>query len=154
MLSRQTLSGLLMQLQAPLKPVAAAFKALLRQGPVVHVDETPVQVLREPGREAEQKSYMWVFCGGPPDQPVRWFEYAPSRATDVPQRVLFPADTEPPLPFYLHSDGYSAYNVLANAPEIIGHAGCWAQVRRTFVEPAAGRHAGAAQQMVALIGEL
>ncbi len=40
-LSRQTLSGLLMRLQAPLKPVAAAFKALLRQGPVVHVDETP-----------------------------------------------------------------------------------------------------------------
>lgn len=153
-LSRQTLSGLLMRLQAPLKPVAAAFPALLRQGPVVHVDETPVQVLREPGREAEQKSSMWVFCGGPPDQPVRWFEYAPSRATDVPQRVLFPADTEPPLPFYLHSDGYSAYNVLANAPEIIGHAGCWAQVRRTFVEAAAGRNAGAAQQMVALIGEL
>ena len=153
-LSRQTLSGLLMRLQAPLKPVAAAFPALLRQGPVVHVDETPVQVLREPGREAEQKSYMWVFCGGPPDQPVRWFEYAPSRATDVPQRVLFPADTEPPLPFYLHSDGYSAYNVLANAPEIIGHAGCWAHVRRKFVEAAAGRNAGAAQQMVALIGEL
>ncbi len=153
-LSRQTLSGLLMQLQAPLKPVAAAFKALLRQGPVVHVDETPVPVLREPGREAEQKSYMWVFCGGPPDQPVRWFEYAPSRATDVPQRVLFPADTAPPLPFYLHSDGYSADNVLANAPAIIGHAGCWAHVRRKFVEAAAGRNAGAAQQLVALIGEL
>jgi transposase len=50
----------------------------------------PVQVLREPGREAEQKSSMWVFCGGPPDQPVRWFEYAPSRATDVPQRGPVP----------------------------------------------------------------
>ena len=153
-LSRQTLSGLLMQLQAPLQPVAAAFKALLRQGPVVHVDETPVQVLREPGREAEQQSYMWVFCGGPPEQPVRWFEYAPSRAAEVPHRVLFPADTGPPVPFYLHSDGYSAYKVLANAPEIIGHAGCWAHVRRKFVEAAAGRNAGAAQQMVALIGEL
>jgi transposase len=153
-LSRQTLSGLLMQLQTPLKPVAAALTALLRQGPVVHVDETPVQVLREPGREAEQTSYMWVFCGGPPDQPVRWFEYAPSRAAEVPQRVLFPADTEPPVPFYLHSDGYSAYHVLAQAPEIIGHAGCWAHVRRKFVEAATGRNAGAAQQMVALIGEL
>ncbi len=153
-LSRQTLSGLLMQLHAPLKPVAAALKALLCQGPVVHVDETPVQVLREPGREAEQKSYMWVFCGGPPGQAVRWFEYAPSRAAEVPHRVLFPANADPPLPFYLHSDGYSAYNVLANAPEIIGHAGCWAHVRRKFVEAAAGRNAGAAQQMVALIGEL
>jgi transposase len=121
----------------------------------VHVDETPVQVLREPGRENTQDSYMWVFCGGPPDQPVRWFEYAPSRAAEVPRRVLFPPDVDPPpLPLYLQSDGYSAYGVLAGAPGILGHAGCWAHVRRKFVDAANGRNAGAAQQMVALIGEL
>jgi transposase len=73
-LSRQTMAGWLMQLEAPLQPLAKALRAALRQGPVVHVDETSVQVLREPEREATQKSYMWVFCGGPPEQPVRWFE--------------------------------------------------------------------------------
>lgn len=154
-LGRQTMAGLLIQLQTPLQPVAAALKDLLRRGPVVHVDETPVQVLREPGRENTQDAYMWVFCGGPPGTPVRWFEYAPSRAAEVPRRVLFPADVDPPpLPFYLQSDGYGAYGVLAAAPGIVGHAGCWAHVRRTFVDAANGRNAGAAQQMVALIGEL
>lgn len=73
-LKRQTMAGRLIQLNAPLAPLAAALKALLRQGPVVHVDETPRQVLGEPGRENDQTSYMWVFCGGAPGQPVRWFE--------------------------------------------------------------------------------
>ncbi len=159
-LSRQTMAGLLIQLKTPLKPVAAALKALLCQGPVVQVDETRLQVLDEPGRENTQPSFMWVFCGGPPQAPVRWFEYAPSRGAEVPQRVLFPAEArsppggDPPRVFYLQSDGYSAYHVLAEAPEVIDHAGCWAHVRRKFVEAAAGRHAAAAQQMVALIGEL
>jgi transposase len=99
-LSRQTMAGLLIQLQTPLQPVAAALKDVLRQGRVVHIDETPVQVLREPGRDNTQDSYMWVFCGGPPGKPVRWFEYAPSRAAEVPRRVLFPpAADPPPLPF-------------------------------------------------------
>ena len=73
-LSRQTMAGRLLQLNTPLAPIATALKSLLRQGPVVHVDETPVQVLREPGRDNDQTSYRWVFCGGPPGQPVRWFE--------------------------------------------------------------------------------
>jgi transposase len=152
--SRQTMAGLLIQLQTPLKPVAAALKDLLRQSQVVHLDETPVQVMRELGRENTQDSSMWAFCGGPPGKPVRWFEYAPSRASEVPLRVLFPPGADPPRPFYLQSDGYSAYSVVATAPEVIGHAGCWAHVRRKFVEAASGRNASAAQQMVALIGEL
>ena len=118
---------------------------------------------------------MWVFCGDPPAAPVRWFEYDPSRASEVPLRVLFPdaarapsnadppeakplaADppgADPPLAFYLQSDGYSAYHVVAAAAGVIAHAGCWAHVRRKFVEAASGRNAGAAQQMVALIGAL
>ena len=127
---------------------------------MVQIDETRLQVLDEPGRENTQPSFMWVFCGGPPQAPVRWFEYAPSRGAEVPQRVLFPAEArsppggDQPRVFYLQSDGYSAYHVLAEAPEVIDHAGCWAHVRRKFVEAAAGRHAAAAQQMVALIGEL
>lgn len=153
-LSRQTMAGLLIGLNDPLQPVAAALKGLLTQGPVVHIDETPLQVLDEPGREATQQSFMWAFCGGPPGIAIRWFESAPSRSAEVPRRVLFPSDADPPSPFYLQSDGYSAYQVLATAPQIIDHAGCWAHVRRKFVEAASGRNTSAAQQMVALIGEL
>jgi len=131
-LSRQTMSSLLLQLKTPLAPLAAALKAQLCQGPVVHIDETPVQVLDEPGRENTQQSYMWVFCGGPPDAPVRWFEYAPSRAAEVPRQVLFPDSehgppgTDPPRRrLYVQSDGYSAYHALAGALGMIDLCGCW-----------------------------
>lgn len=156
---RQTMGGWLMQLQKPLAPIAAAIKAQLLRGPTLNIDETRLQVLNEPGRDNTQDSFMWVFCGGPPEQPVRWFEYAPSRAASVPQEVLFGAlasgsGSDPPVALILQSDGYSAYHVLANAPEITAHAGCWAHARRKFVDAAAGRLASAAAEMVALIGEL
>lgn len=61
---------------------------------------------------------------------------------------------DPPPTFYLPSDGYSAYGVVASAPEVIGHAGCWTHVRRKFVEAASGRNTCAAQQMLAYIGQL
>jgi transposase len=160
-LSRQTMSALLMQLKSPLAPLAAALKAQLGRGAVVHIDETPVQVLDEPGRENTQKSFMWVFCGGPPGASVHWFEYAPSRAAEVPRQVLFPdpqrlpSGIDPPTArFYVQSDGYSAYHVLAEAPGVIDLAGCWAHVRRKFVDAAAGRNAAAAHRMLALIREL
>ena len=84
---------------------------------------------------------------------------ADSRAACVPKGVLLelPAQaggTDPPPPFYLQSDGYSAYGVVANAPEVIGHASCWTHVRRKFVDAASGRNSGAAQQMIAYIGQL
>lgn len=91
-LSRQTMAGLLIQLGERLTPVAEAMGKLLRQSRVIHIDETRLQVLREPGREAEQHSYMWVFCGG---QPVIWFHYAPSRAAEVPRQVLLPESGPP-----------------------------------------------------------
>jgi len=42
----------------------------IRRGPLINIDESPLQVLNEPGRANTAKSYMWVFCGGRSDQPV------------------------------------------------------------------------------------
>ncbi|WP_456384941.1 IS66 family transposase, partial [Desulfolithobacter sp.] len=39
-------------------------------GTFIQADETPLQVLQEPGRSPTQKSYMWVFRRGDPDRPV------------------------------------------------------------------------------------
>jgi len=159
-LSRQTMAALMIQLQQPLAPVARAIQGLLQQGRVVHIDETPLQVLKEPGRAAEQKSYMWVFRGGPPEAPVVWYRYAPSRSGEVPKQFLFPVDTEPhgvdpPPAFYIQTDGYSAYHAVARIPAVLGHAGCWAHVRRKFVDAAKARkNPGAAHRMLAYVGQL
>ena len=47
---------------------------------LVYGDETTVQVLKEPGRAAQTKSYLWAQMNGT-GPPVRLFSYAPSRST-------------------------------------------------------------------------
>ena len=60
----------------------------------------------------------------------------------------------------MHTDGYSGYDFLDQAPDIV-HIGCWAHVRRKFVDviKAAGKggsekKSGIADEAVARIGEL
>jgi len=160
-ISRQSMAGWMIALAEKLTPLMAAMKAGLYQGRVIHVDETRLQVLKEPGRTASQQSFMWVYRGGPPDRPVIWFQYAETRSGEVPREFLFAGGevaataNDPPPSLYLLSDGYSAYSALAKEAGIAGHAACWAHVRRKFVEAAEGRkNTAAAHQMVALIGQL
>ena len=155
-LSRQTMSGWVIQLHERLRPLMAAMKQLLYQGPVIHIDETRLQVLNEPGRENTQVSYMWVYGGGAPDKPVIWYHYADSRSGEVPEEFLYPREQDPPGGArYLVTDGYSGYNALSKAPGILGHAACWAHVRRKYIEATHGRkNTAAAHQMVALIHKL
>ena len=155
-LSRQTMSGWVIQLHERLSPLMAAMKRLLYQGRVIHIDETRLQVLKEPGRKNTQLSYMWIYGGGPPEQPVIWYQYADSRGGEVPEGFLYPTDEDPPDgEMYLVTDGYSGYNGLSQMLGILGHAACWAHVRRRFVEATHGRkNTSAAHQMVALIRKL
>jgi transposase len=155
-LSRQTMSGWVIQLHERLIPLMAVMKQLLYQGRVIHIDETRLQVLNEPGRENTQLSYMWVYGGGPPDKPVIWYHYADSRGGEIPVDFLFPTEEVPPTcEMYLVTDGYEGYNALSKSTGILGHGACWAHVRRRFVEATHGRkNTAAAHQMVALIHKL
>lgn len=42
----------------------------LLQEDILHADETTVQVLKEPGRSAESKSYMWLYRNGRDRPPI------------------------------------------------------------------------------------
>jgi transposase len=140
-LSRQTLSGWIVQLATPLAPVMAALKQHLTQGPVLQIDETPVQVLDEPGRANTTKSYMWVYRGGPPGKPVIWFQCAASRSGEVPVEFLFPEGDGPPPEhrFYLQAGGYAGYHALA---EKDGVRGIWAVGRTSGVKRSRRRMVG------------
>ena len=158
-ISRQTMAGWMIALDEKLTPLMAAMKGVLLQGPVIHIDETRLQVREEPGREASQHSYMWVYRGGPPERAIIGFQYAQTRSGEVPREFLFPGGVtpggDPPPNVYILTDGYSGYNALAREAGILGHAACGAHVRRKFVEAAEGRrNTAAAHQMVALIGKL
>ncbi len=96
---------------------------LLKQD-ILHADETTLQVLREPGRAAETKSYMWLYRSGREGPPIILYEYQTTRASKYPRRFLSG------FKGYLHIDGYAGYNGLPD----ITLVGCWAHARRKFDE--------------------
>jgi transposase len=101
---------------------------------ILQMDETSVQVLKEDGRPATAKSYMWVRRGGPPGQRIILFDYAASRAGAIPMRLL------DEYKGYLQSDAYAGYNAPARRDGVI-HVGCLDHARRRFVEAVKAQHA-------------
>lgn len=108
-----------------LMPVVEHMRKQLLSRHIIHCDETPVQVLKEEGKKPQTKSYMWLYCTGIDDEkPVILYDYQPSRNGD--HAVTFLKDFKG----YVHSDGYSGYNKLSG----ITRCGCWAHLRRKFIE--------------------
>ena len=132
-LSKQTLANWMCRLSEKyFVPMVNRYQAELKKQPVIHADETELQVLREPGRTAQQKSRMWVFCCGSPSpeekdsEPViRQYVYHETRKKEVVLNYLKGYEG------YLQSDGYSAYHCLS--PKII-EVGCMAHVRRKYYD--------------------
>jgi len=114
------------------KPLIELLWREICSGPVINMDETPVQVLNEPGRANTSKSYMWVFRGGEIKQPAVLFRYDPSRSGKFLLKELEDYSG------YIQTDGYKGYNALGSRSGII-HMGCWAHVRRKFVDVVKGR---------------
>lgn len=101
-----------------------ALKLRLRSQPLIHGDETTVQVLKEKNREATDTSYMWAYRSGEDsDEPIVLLDYQPGRGQIHPQTFL--GDYRG----ILMSDGYSAWRTLEGAI----HLGCMAHSRRRFV---------------------
>ena len=70
-------------------PMCDYFRRKLVAGMYAMADETPVQVLKEPGRRAQTKSYMWVFRTGEFDkEQIVLFHYSPTRAGDTAKEFL------------------------------------------------------------------
>lgn len=91
---------------------------------ILHADETTLQVLREPGRAAETRSYLWLYRTGRDGPPIVLYEYQTTRAGKHPRRFLSG------FKGYLQVDGYAGYNELPDVTLV----GCWAHARRKFDE--------------------
>ena len=96
-------------------------------GPLINIDETSFQVLRESGREVDSKSHMWVMRGGPPGKEGVVYHYAINRSSSVASDLLAGYQG------YVQTDGYSAYSFLDRRDGIV-HVACWAHVRRKFMD--------------------
>jgi transposase len=126
-LSRQTLARWMIQSARLLQPLHNLLRDYLLVGPVIHCDETVVQVLKEPDKLPTSQSYMWVQSGGPPNKAVTLFDYRASRSGRVPLELL------QDYRGYLMSDGYEGYNAIAQQ-DGVEHLCCWTHVRRKFIE--------------------
>ena len=106
-------------------PMFDHFHRTLLQRAFLMADETPVQVLKEPDRRAQTKSYMWVFrTGEDTGPPVILYHYSETRAGDTAVNFLEDFDG------YLMCDGYSGYNKVKKAKR----TSCWAHVRRYLID--------------------
>ncbi len=130
------------QLSDRLAPLETLMFEALSDSELWHLDETTLQVLREPERAAETKSHLWGIRAGPPDKPVIMFHYHPRRNYDALVAWL-----EPALDGFtgvIVSDEHKPYNrLVVEYPDITGHGGCWAHCRRKFADAAKGRRADA-----------
>jgi transposase len=124
-ISRTTLARSMIEAGDAIQPLTNLMQDEAQSYDVLQMDETTVQVLKEDGRAAESKSYMWVRRGGAPGKTVILFDYAPTRAASVPLQLL--ADYKG----YLQSDGYRAYDAACRKDGVIG-VGCMGHARRKF----------------------
>lgn len=124
-LSRQTMANWLLATADPwLKIIYNRMHEHLVRRDILHADETTLQVLKEPGRSAESKSYMWLYRTGRDGPAIVLYDYQTTRASKHPDNFLSG------FKGYLQTDGYSGYGRLTG----ITLVGCWAHARRKFTE--------------------
>jgi transposase len=96
---------------------------------VIHMDETPVQVLKEPDKPPRSQSYFWVQRSGDLAHPVVLFHYSASHSSAVARELL------PDYQGYLVSDDYGVYANVA-ATQGLTQVHCNDHARRKFKEAA------------------
>ena len=125
-ISRATLANwVIKNSEAFFAPMYDFFRRKLLERDFAMADETPVQVLHEPERRAQTKSYMWLFRSGEDgDFPIIIYMYSETRAGDTAVDFL------DGFRGYLMCDGYSGYNKVKTAKRLA----CWAHIRRYLID--------------------
>lgn len=124
-IARNTLADWMTRVGSMLTPLIKLLQHDILTYDIAFSDETTLQILSQPGKTAKQKSYMWVFSGGPPDKYAILYHYGNTRASEVPLRFFEEFEG------YLHTDGYGGYLPLL-ATKKVKIVACLAHIRRKF----------------------
>lgn len=153
--TRTTLADAMISCADKLTSLMAVLHSELLKQSTIHADETTMQVLKEPNRSPESKSYIWLYRSGQFEQkPVVYFEYQETRGGVHPKVFLAPEGCQP-YSGYLQVDGYSGYNTVPG----IKRVGCMTHVRRKFVSaldvlPSGSQQNTEAAKALEMIGKL
>ncbi|RDH42211.1 IS66 family transposase [Zooshikella ganghwensis] len=148
-LNRTTLANWMIQCGQLVQPLINLLAEAALAQPVVHMDETALQVLNEPGKSPESQSYMWLLLTTG-HQPVVYYHYHSRRHADVPEQLL--GDYHGAVMV----DGYDGYQSICQKNQLT-RLGCWAHARRKFIEAQKSQpkgKAGKADQALAYIQKL
>ncbi len=125
--SRTTLAMWMVRLGELVQPLINVLRDEMLARPYLLMDETTMQVLKEPGKAPESKPYLWAQMAPQAEAPIVLFDYDPTRAAEVPRRLLEGfAGT-------LHTDGYAGYDAVVREQGLL-RVYCWAHARRRFVD--------------------
>lgn len=122
-IGRATLDGWVMRVGELLEPVVSAMRQDLLRGSYLQADETIVPVQMHDKRGADHQAYLWQY-GRPGGETV--FDFRMGRGREGPQKFLGLWEG------ILQTDGYQVYEDIGG-PKLV-HVGCWAHVRRKFVD--------------------
>ena len=113
--------------QNMLQPLVNMFSERILAHDMLWIDETRLQVLREPDRAAEQKSCFWIRRGGPPGQEAIVLDYEMHANHEACRRLV------PEYEGFLISDAFSGYIALGKKNHITNVL-CSDHARRKFKE--------------------
>jgi transposase len=122
-LSRTILCRSACDLGERFEPVYEALCGELAADDVLFADETGV-VVQESSSGGRKNAQVWLYANKHGDCV---FDYNESRGRASPERMLRT------FTGYLHDDGYIVYETALD-PARVQHVGCWAHVRRYFVD--------------------
>jgi transposase len=123
--SRGTLCNQVLQIGRRIGPLLDLMWTDARASPVIRMDETRVQVLKEADKTPQSQSYMWVTYAYRDRRPILLFRYHPGREGAMAWKLL------EEFSGFLQTDGYAGYKAIGEREGII-HVACWAHIRREF----------------------
>jgi transposase len=109
-------------------PVVNLMRDALFAAPFMHIDETPLQILRS-ARAVGSDHYIVVRAGGPPGQRIILYDYLASRTTAGLKQFFLGPDG--PYRGKLVSDGLERYDDIAAELKLL-HFGCLTHCRTMF----------------------
>lgn len=126
-IARSTLAEWVGRIGVALQPLADRLAELLKQGSVLHADETPVAQL-DPGKGKTHRAYLWTYRSNDLDTgpPIAVFDYQTSRGGRHAQDFLAGWRG------CLMVDDYAGYKALFQAG--VTELACLAHARRKFFE--------------------
>ena len=150
-IGRETMSNWMMILCRDwLYHITERFRRELLGQRYIHIDETVMQVMKEPGRKDTTKSYFWVYASIESSRhPVRMFVYEPGRSGNFPKEFLSEYVGT------IITDAYNGYNNVVGVQRAL----CWAHARRAYTDalPSGkkeGKDTGLASKGIAYINKL